>query len=134
MFLTPLNLCSFNYLEVHAELQRSADDVVKAVGIVSFEPYYDGVFVFFLINCIVSSIKNRAYMGASCLFVCMLTNLGEFTFFSMSYTGGFVWAMVFVGLALDIRKMQDENDEIMRQMMMGEMGMNQMPGRVQYWR
>ena len=83
------------------------------------------LFVGFLVGCITTSIKRRAYTGASCLFVCTLTNLGEFTFFSMSYTGGFVWAMVFVGLALDIRKMKDENDEIMREMMRREMEMAQ---------
>ena len=70
------------------------------------------IFVIFLIACIVKSIKRRAYIGASCLFLCTLTNLGEFTFFSMSYTGGFTWAMVFVGLALDVRRIKDE--EMMR--------------------
>lgn len=75
------------------------------------------LFVGFLVSSILISIKRRAYMGAACLFVCTLTNLGEFTFFSMSYTGGFTWAMVFVGLALDIRKMKDENDELRLQMM-----------------
>ena len=66
------------------------------------------IFVIFLVACIVKSIKRRAYIGASCLFLCTLTNLGEFTFFSMSYTGGFTWAMVFVGLALDVRRIKDE--------------------------
>lgn len=75
------------------------------------------LFSGFLLSAIIISIKRRAYTGAACLFVCTLTNLGEFTFFSMSYTGGFTWAMVFVGLALDIRKMKDENAELRRQMM-----------------
>lgn len=66
------------------------------------------IFVIFLIACIVKSVKRRAYIGASCLFLCTLTNLGEFTFFSMSYTGGFTWAMVFVGLALDVRRIREE--------------------------
>jgi len=47
-----------------------------------------------------------------------LTNLGEFSFFSMSYTGGFTWAMVFMGLALDIRKMKDENLTLKRDYVM----------------
>lgn len=75
------------------------------------------LFVGFLVSCMLVSIKRKAYTGAACLFVCMLTNLGEFTFFSMSYTGGFTWAMVFVGLALDIRRMKDENEELRRRMM-----------------
>lgn len=75
------------------------------------------LFVGFLLSAILISIKRRAYVGASCLFVCTMTNLGEFSFFSMSYTGGFTWAMVFAGLALDIRKMKDENEKMRRQMM-----------------
>ena len=90
------------------------------------------LFVCFLFSCIVISIRRRAYTGAACLVVCMLTNLGEFTFFSMSYTGGFVWAMVFVGLALDIRKMKDENAAIQREMMLREM--NCMAGNVPFRR
>ncbi len=74
------------------------------------------IFVFFLIASIAISIKRKAYIGASCLFVFMVSNLGEFSFFSMSYIGGFCWAMVFVGLALDMRKMGDENEKIRRQM------------------
>lgn len=75
------------------------------------------LFAGFLLSAIIISIKRRAYTGAACLFVCMLSNLGEFTFFSMSYSGGFTWAMVFAGLALDIRKMKDENDELRLHMM-----------------
>ncbi|MBQ3344255.1 MAG: hypothetical protein IJG84_20320 [Kiritimatiellae bacterium] len=84
------------------------------------------IFVVFLLVCIVKSLKCRAYIGASCLFVCMMTNLGEFTFFSMSYSGGFMWAMVFVGLALDIRKMKDENEAMQREMMQRQMEMEMM--------
>ena len=90
------------------------------------------VFVIFLIMCITLSIKRRAYIGASCLFVCMLTNLGEFTFFSMSYTGGFTWAMVFVGLALDLRKMKDENEAMQKEMMQREMEMMQAEGVIPF--
>lgn len=90
------------------------------------------LFTGFLFVCITISIKRRAYTGASCLFLCTLVNLGEFTFFSMSYTGGFVWAMVFVGLALDVRKMKDENDALMHEMMMREMQMREMAGDLPY--
>ena len=74
------------------------------------------IFTVFLFACITKAIKRQAYIGASCLCVCMLTNLGEFTFFSMSYTGGFTWAMVFMGLALDMRKMSDESEALRQQM------------------
>ena len=86
------------------------------------------IFVAFLFACIIKSIKRRAYIGASCLFVCMLTNLGEFTFFSMSYTGGFTWAMVFVGLALDLRKMNDENEALRQQLEFEQMQMEMQEG------
>lgn len=78
--------------------------VLEEGGIIGFT-----VFVAFLSICFFASIKRRAYMTASCLFVMTLANLGEFSFFSMSYTGGFEWAMVFVALALDIRRLSDEN-------------------------
>ena len=94
--------------------------VLEEGGIIGFL-----LFTGFLVNCMIISVKRRAYIGASCLFVCALTNLGEFTFFSMSYTGGFTWAMVFVGLALDVRKMKDENEAIRREMMLREMQMQQ---------
>lgn len=84
------------------------------------------IFVVFLFCCIIKSIKRRAYIGASCLFASMLTNLGEFTFFSMSYTGGFTWAMVFTGLALDLRKMGDENEALRQQMEFEQMQMEMM--------
>ena len=81
------------------------------------------VFVMFLFACITKSIRRRAYIGASCLFVFTITNLGEFTFFSMSYSGGFCWAMIFVGLALDLRKMEDENEALRQQMEFEQMQM-----------
>lgn len=89
------------------------------------------IFVVFIIACMIKSVKRRAYIGASCLFVCTLTNLGEFTFFSMSYTGGFTWAMVFVGLALDVRKMSDENEALRRQMEFEQMQMEMNDGYVE---
>ena len=97
--------------------------VLEEGGVVGF-----AIFVSFLVVCVITSIKRRAYIGASCLFVFTVINLGEFTFFSMSYAGGFVWAMVFVGLALDIRKMKDENEALQREMMQRKMEMMQMEG------
>lgn len=66
------------------------------------------IFIIFLFACIVGSVKKRAYVTASCLFVAMLTNLGEFTFFSMTYTGGFIWAMVFTGIAMDAQRLKEQ--------------------------
>lgn len=66
------------------------------------------IFAIFLLTCIVGSAQRKAYIGSSSLFVVMMTNLGEFTFFSMSYTGGFCWAMVFAGLAMDAQRLREE--------------------------
>ena len=97
--------------------------VLEEGGIVGW-----AIFVAFLLSCIMKSIKRQAYIGASCLFVFTMTNLGEFTFFSMSYSGGFCWAMVFVGLALDLRKMSDENEALRRQMEFEQMQMEMIEG------
>ena len=87
------------------------------------------IFTTFLFACVVKSVKRRAYIGASCLFVYTVSNLGEFSFFSMSYLGGFGWAMVFTGLALDLRKMEDENEKIRQQIEFEELQMGLMKGR-----
>ena len=92
--------------------------VLEEGGIIGFL-----IFTVFLFNCIIKSIKRKAYIGGACLFVVTVTNLGEFTFFSMSYAGGFSWAMVFVGLALDLRKMSDENEGLRKQMEFEQMQM-----------
>ena len=92
--------------------------VLEEGGIIGFI-----ILLMFLVACMAKSIKRLAYIGASCLFVFMVSNLGEFTFFSMSYSGGFCWAMVFVGLALDIRKMNDENEALRQQMEFEQMQM-----------
>lgn len=100
--------------------------VLEEGGVIGF-----AIFVTFLLSCIIRAINRRAYIGASCLFLCTMTNLGEFTFFSMSYTGGFTWAMVFVGLALDVRKMSDENEALRRQMEFEQMQMERNEGYVE---
>lgn len=64
------------------------------------------IFVAFLFHCIVSGVQKGCYIGASGLFVFTVINLGEFSFFSMSYSGGFSWAMIFFGLAFDIKRLE----------------------------
>lgn len=67
------------------------------------------IFMIFLIVTFVTLKINKAYIGLSCFIALMLTNFGEFTLFSMSAGGGFLWALVFIGVALDIRRRKDEN-------------------------
>ena len=66
------------------------------------------LFAGFLLFTIHTLAKRRCYIGAGCLFVCALTNLGEFTFFSMTYMGGFIWSMVFAGVAMDVQRIRQE--------------------------
>ena len=60
----------------------------------------------FLLVAIVMLIKRHAYCGACVLWTFMIANFGEFSFFSMSYIGGFEWALVFVGLILDGQRLK----------------------------
>lgn len=65
-----------------------------------------GVFGMILLCCfllfvIPTMIARRAYIGAALIIVMLVANLGEFGMFSMSYTGGLEWAMIFSGLTLD---------------------------------
>ena len=65
-------------------------------------------FIVFFVSIIWVSAKRGAYIASACSFLLMVANMGEFMMFSMSYTGGFLWAMVFAGLALDTQRMKAE--------------------------
>ena len=66
------------------------------------------LFVLFLVVAFWGMLSRRAYIGACALFVLLVSNFGEFTFFSMSSIGGVAWAMVFTGLALDAARLRQE--------------------------
>lgn len=66
------------------------------------------LFVLFLIIAFWGMLSRRAYIGACALFVLLVSNFGEFTFFSMSANGGVGWALVFTGLALDAARLRQE--------------------------
>lgn len=59
------------------------------------------LFCLFLLIAFYCLLTRQAFIGAAVLFVFIVSNLGEFTFFSMSYMGGLFWAMVFLGIAMD---------------------------------
>ena len=59
------------------------------------------LFSGFLLFAITLMVKRHAYCGACVLWAFTVANLGEFSFFSMSYVGGFDWTLVFTGLILD---------------------------------
>lgn len=62
------------------------------------------LFLIFLLVAVVALWQRRAYVGLSVLVLMIVANLGEFTMFSMTSTGGLVWSLVFVGLALDAHR------------------------------
>ena len=57
-----------------------------------------GLFLLIAFYCL---LTRQAFIGAAVLFVFIVSNFGEFTFFSMSADGGLFWAMVFLGVAMD---------------------------------
>jgi len=78
-----------------------------------------------LLSIFMALSKIRAYIGMSTLFTLLLSNMGEFSMFSMSAIGGFMWGLVFVGLALDSQRIKQ--DVLMSQPMMPPAGMDGFP-------
>lgn len=62
----------------------------------------------FLVFAIAILIARHAYIGASTLWVFSIANLGEFSFFSMSYIGGMYWGFVYAGLILDGQRLKTQ--------------------------
>lgn len=66
------------------------------------------LFCLFLLIAFYSLLTRHAFIGATVLFVFITSNLGEFTFFSMSAGGGLMWSMVFFGVAMDAARLRQE--------------------------
>ena len=64
------------------------------------------LFAGFLLVAMSILYRKHAYCGLSVLWTFMFANFGEFSFFSMSYVGGFYWLLVFTGLILDGQRMK----------------------------
>lgn len=62
------------------------------------------LFAIFLLAAFGKLLARQAFIGISIFFVMVISNLGEFTFFSMSGGGGIYWAMIFMGLAMDAHR------------------------------
>ncbi len=76
------------------------------------------LFIAFLLIVLFKMVKYKAYIAASTFFVFILSNMGEFSFFSMSYLGGFMWMLVFAAVMLDSARAKAEAYEIQLTMMM----------------
>ena len=53
-------------------------------------------------------MSRGAYTGLSVLIALTISNMAEFTMFSMSAMGGYFWAMVFVGAAMDSARVRQD--------------------------
>lgn len=107
------------YLEVTNFAQVLSAPVEKGVWIyaVMEEGGYFGmaIFLLFLLISFTLLLSCKAYIGASLLFILTISNLGEFTFFSMSGSGGIYWIFIFIGLALDAQTIHRRQRERMMQ-------------------
>lgn len=70
--------------------------ILEEGGLIGF-----AIFCAVVWNILSKMIKYRGFITASVFLVFIVSNLGEFTIFSMSYVGGFMWALVFAAVALD---------------------------------
>ena len=86
--------------------------ILEETGIVGFS-----VFLFFILTVFFRGNTNRCYIGNTAFLTLLVANMGEFTVFSMSYTGGFQWAMVFVGYMFDAIRNRAQRTMPMRPMM-----------------
>ena len=74
------------------------------------------IFVIFILVVMSHLLSRHAYIGASAFFVMLVVNLGEFTVFSMTAIGGLLWACVFIGVALDVTRMSEQERDRRRAM------------------
>lgn len=65
------------------------------------------LFCIFLLIAFGCLLSRQSFIGAAVLFVFIVSNLGEFTFFSMSAMGGIFWAMVYLGIAMDAARLRE---------------------------
>jgi len=64
------------------------------------------LFLVWMGGCIFSVSSRGGYSSSACIVLLLMTNLGEFTVFSTSYTGGVLWAITFASLAFDVQRMR----------------------------
>lgn len=85
-----------SYLSAPVEKGVWVYAVLEEGGVIGFT-----LFVTFLLTAFIKLVQRRAYIAASMLLVVAVSNMGEFTIFSMSYTGGILWSMTFAAAVMD---------------------------------
>lgn len=88
-----------DYLSAPVEKGVWTVAVLEEGGIVGFI-----LFAGFLVIAFFTLVLRKAYAAASVLFTMAVANMGEFTFFSMSYAGGMEWLSVFCAAVLDAHR------------------------------
>ena len=66
------------------------------------------IFAIFLVVSGWNLLMRRCYLSLSLFFTIIVSNMAEFTMFSMSGMGGFMWGMVFIGAAFDAIRIKQE--------------------------
>lgn len=69
-------------------------------------------FIFYVLYFVIATgmlIKRKAYLGATALLVFHVSCLGEFSMFSMSSEGGIWYALLFLSLVFDAKRIQGSN-------------------------
>lgn len=92
------------YLSAPIEKGVWVTAVLEEGGVVGFLFFAGFLFFTFL-----TMVRRKAYITAATLFSATMSNLGEFTFFSMTYTGGLVWIMVFSAVIMDAQRLREQH-------------------------
>lgn len=108
-----------NGFQVSEEMEREKRDSIRSiltapiekgvwVSAVLEESGVVGMFLFLIwMGCCIFVVSSRrGYASSACIVLLLMTNLGEFTVFSTSYTGGVLWAITFASLAFDVQRLR----------------------------
>lgn len=64
------------------------------------------IMIIFIISLYIKLNGYQAFCGLLVMLLLLISNLGEFYFFSMSGGGGLIWGLVFLGIMLDSKRLQ----------------------------
>ena len=70
------------------------------------------IFLLFSIRIALFLFNHKCYQGLCAFFMILVINLGEFTLFSITSLGGFLWAMVFVSVIFDALRIKNKQEEL----------------------
>lgn len=97
--------------------------ILEEGGIVGFI-----LFTGWLIILFPTLYRRHAYVMAGTFFAFMMSNVGEFSLFAMTYVGGFYWALVFAAGTLDVQRMKGQKIQVFDvpiEQVMEEVGMDE---------